>query len=164
MNPRLTVILITAIAATFLSWSCGKFDAKRDDAGGPVGQKLLDQQDPDENASVRTSAPPREAGSTDVGKPDAKARAQHDCDGINEKSLLNGQDRLALSGDLTLPVVGEQGAIISWRSDNAKIIAPSGKVTAPRQDQSVMLTATCAIEGSSSFQLLMFRVKGVRAE
>lgn len=49
-----------------------------------------------------------------------------------EKAKLNLGDLNNIIGDLNLPVKGENGVEIAWKSTNVNIINNAGKVTRPK--------------------------------
>lgn len=71
-------------------------------------------------------------------------------------------------GNLTLPVVGDYDAIITWESSNNNIInpkavgnTPAGVVTRQNKDTDVKLTATITIAGESTTKDFTAKVKSV---
>ncbi|MDD3034734.1 MAG: Ig-like domain-containing protein, partial [Bacteroidales bacterium] len=81
--------------------------------------------------------------------------------------LLNGNSSLNnVTGNLSLPVLGQYGSTISWASDNTDIVAVNGTVTRPslaQGDQPVMLTATIR-SGEAERQITFTLIVMVRDE
>ncbi|PIH04506.1 immunoglobulin-like domain-containing protein [Clostridium combesii] len=62
-----------------------------------------------------------------------------------EKAKLNLEDLNNIIGDLNLPIKGENGVEIAWKSTNVNIVNSTGKVTRPKAtegDAVITLTAT----------------------
>ena len=52
-----------------------------------------------------------------------------------------GDSATAVTGNLSLALVGANGSLISWSSSNAAVVSPAGIVTRPATDTTVTLTA-----------------------
>ncbi|OLS33390.1 LamG-like jellyroll fold domain-containing protein [Bacillus sp. MRMR6] len=65
----------------------------------------------------------------------------------NDKNALSLGDTLAVSSNLTLPVVGSNGSTITWQSSNENAVSNTGVVTLSDEEQIVRLTATLTLNG-----------------
>lgn len=71
-----------------------------------------------------------------------------------------GDSASSVTTGLSLPVTGEYGEQITWRSNNTDIITSGGVVNAPDADTSVTLTATIRLGSASTTKIFTLTVKG----
>ncbi|OLS33402.1 immunoglobulin-like domain-containing protein [Bacillus sp. MRMR6] len=70
-------------------------------------------------------------------------------------------------GNLTLPVTGENGSTITWKSSDPAMITPTGEVTRPAQgegDKTVRLTATITLNDATVTKAFLAHVKEMPKE
>ncbi|MBP2242237.1 hypothetical protein J2Z40_002811 [Cytobacillus eiseniae] len=72
-------------------------------------------------------------------------------------SYAAGDSATNVTQNLTLPLTGEKGTIISWSTSHPDIIAENGNVSRPTRDTEVILTATIKKNGIT--ETIIFRVK-----
>ncbi|NLC64785.1 MAG: LamG domain-containing protein, partial [Erysipelothrix sp.] len=80
-------------------------------------------------------------------------------------SLVFGEDNV-VTEDLKLPTLGQRGAVITWKSANAKYLTDKGVVTRPETkdgDKVVKLTVTFALEGQTFTHTMDITVKAKAA-
>ena len=77
-----------------------------------------------------------------------------------DKETLTLGDTSAVMADLKLPLQGAGGTTISWESDNASVVSPSGVVTRPALGEpDAQLVLTAAIKRGNAADTKTFNVK-----
>ena len=97
--------------------------------------------------------------------PSRPVRIQGEEDGVlaADAAALTLPEKISCQEDLFLPLVGEHGAQISWKTDRPDVILPDGTVMLPEKDTVVTLTAILRYEGAQREKTFTITVLGTQS-